>query len=98
MLAILGHGSVYLNRPSKALSYLSKAVYPVYIIHLPVQYALASYIVPMILPAEIKLVLLLAGTFGVCFLIYELAIKRLKWIRPLFGMKLTNLTKLNKLN
>ncbi|MBD3258799.1 acyltransferase family protein [candidate division GN15 bacterium] len=87
MLAVLGFGSVYLHRPSRTLSYLSTAVYPVYIIHLPVQYALASYIVPLEMSPWAKLVLLLVGTFGICFLIYELFLKRLKWIRPLFGMK-----------
>jgi hypothetical protein len=34
------------------------------------------------------LTLLLAGTFGVSLLLYEYALRRLKWLRPLFGMKL----------
>jgi hypothetical protein len=37
----------------------------------------------------LKLILLLAGTLGVSMLIFEYVIKRLKWIRPLFGMKLS---------
>jgi len=86
MLAILGLGAVYLNRKSSLLRYLSAAVYPVYILHLPVQFALAYIILPLEMPAEAKLVLLLAGTFGICFVLYEV-IRRIKWIRPLFGIK-----------
>lgn len=86
MLAILGFGSVYLNHPSPALSYLSKAVYPVYIVHLPVQFILAYYIIPLEWSAGLKLVVLIAGTFGVSLLLYE-GIRRMKWIRPLFGIK-----------
>ena len=40
------------------------------------------------LDASAKLLLLTAGTFGVSLLLYEV-IRRLKWIRPLFGMKLS---------
>ena len=89
MLAILGYGSLYLNKPSDRLAYCSKAVYPVYIIHMPVQYCIAYYLFPLHLPVILKLSLLLAGTFGGSLLIFEYVIKRLKWIRPLFGMKLS---------
>jgi glucan biosynthesis protein C len=34
LFAVIGFGSTYLNRPSSALTYLSKAVYPVYILHM----------------------------------------------------------------
>ena len=34
LFAIFGFGTTYLNRPSKKLTYLSKAVYPVYILHM----------------------------------------------------------------
>jgi len=90
MLAILGYGSLYLNKPSDRLAYFSKAVYPVYIIHMPLQYGIAYYLLPLPIPVILKLVLLLAGTFGISVLVYEYVIKRLKWIRPLFGMKLSH--------
>jgi surface polysaccharide O-acyltransferase-like enzyme len=88
MLAVLGFGSLYLNRPSRSLAYFSQAVYPVYIVHLPVQFTTAYFLLPLPLPAYLKLILLLAGTFGVSLLLYEYVLGRLKWIRPLFGMKL----------
>lgn len=87
MLAILGYGALHLNRPSAQLAYLSAAVYPIYIIHMPIQYGLAYYLMPLALPAVVKLVLLLVGTLATSALLYGCVIRRLQWIRPLFGMK-----------
>jgi glucan biosynthesis protein C len=87
MLGLLGFGSRYLNRPSRALGWCSRAVYPVYIVHLPVQYGLSLLLVPLALAAPAKWLLLLAGTFAVSLLIYRFLISPFKWLRPLFGMK-----------
>ena len=87
MLAAIGFGSVYLNKKSRILRYLSRAVYPVYIVHMPVQFVIAYFLLPVSIAAYAKLLLLLAGTFSVCFLLYEI-LRRLKWVRPFFGMKL----------
>lgn len=88
MLAVLGFGSMHLNRPSQALAYLSKAVYPVYIVHLPLQFLMAYFLFPLAMAAYLKLGLMLVGTFGLSLLVYEFGPRRLKWVRPLFGMKL----------
>jgi peptidoglycan/LPS O-acetylase OafA/YrhL len=88
MLALLGFASAHFNWPSAWLAYLSKAVYPVYIIHFPVQYAISYSLIPLALPASVKLGVLLVATFGICLPIYEVVLRRLTWIRPLFGMKL----------
>jgi surface polysaccharide O-acyltransferase-like enzyme len=90
MLAILGFGSLHLNKPSRSLDYLSKAVYPVYIVHMPVQFTIAYFLLSLPLAAPLKLILLLAGTFGVSFLLYQYVLRPAKWIRPLFGMKLND--------
>ena len=83
MLAIIGFGSSYLNKPSRTLSYLSQAVFPVYILHLPLQFLFTLLILPTNLLAISKLLLLLIVTLGASLLTYELIIRRLKWIRPL---------------
>jgi surface polysaccharide O-acyltransferase-like enzyme len=88
MLAALGFGSLYLNKPSRGLGYFSRAVYPVYILHMPVQFTIAYFLLPLSASAYLKLALLLVGTFGICLLLYEYVLRRLRWIRPLFGMKL----------
>jgi len=86
ILAVMGFASRHLDRPSRVLAYLSASVYTVYIVHLPVQFALAYVLFPLDLTAPAKLALLMVGTFGSSFLIYEI-LSRMKWIRPLFGMK-----------
>jgi len=90
MMAVIGFTAKYLNQSSRSLSYFSKAVYPVYIVHLPVQFILAYYLLTLELPAVGKLALMLTGTFGICLLLYEFILKRIKWIRPMFGMKLNS--------
>lgn len=87
IFAILGFCYRYLNRPSKALSYLSKAAYPVYIIHMFALYAASSFILPLMLPVLLKFALIVLLTFVLCWGIYELLIKRIPFLRPLFGMK-----------
>ena len=90
ILAVFGFASVHLNRPSKTLSQLSSRVYPVYIIHLPVQMIIAYMILPMEISATIKLVLLLVGTYLACKLIYYFILKRTGPLGVLFGMTTYN--------
>ena len=47
MLAVFGFASVYLNKPSARLAYLSSAVYPVYILHMPLQFFFSYYIMAL---------------------------------------------------
>lgn len=87
MLAIVGIGSQVLNKPSRALSYWSPAVYPVYIVHMPIQFVVAYFLLPTSLPAIVKLALLLLSTVGFSWLLYELLLKRVRWLRPIVGLK-----------
>jgi len=87
IFVLLGFGYKYLNKPSKILSYLSQAAYPVYIIHMIFLY-LASYILlPLHLPLELNLILIILLTFIGCFVTYDLFIRRIVYLRPLFGLK-----------
>lgn len=87
IFGIFGLGYRYLNRSSKTLHYLSQAAYPVYIIHMFVLYGVASFILPLDLPALIQFSLILCLSFALCFAIYELIIKRLPFLGLLFGLK-----------
>ena len=89
MLTIFGYGSLYLNKSSNALSYCKEAVYPVYIFHMPLQAFFSYLIMPLELTSIIKLVLLISGVFAGSILLYEI-VKRIKWFRPLFGLKLNS--------
>ncbi len=87
IFSIFGFCYQYFNKPSKLLSYLSKAAYPVYIIHMVVLYLAAKLILPFHLPALIAFTLITSITFIGCYLIYEFIIRRIQMLRPLFGLK-----------
>ena len=88
MLAIFGYGSLHLNHQSKVLAYLKDAVYPIYILHMPLQSLLSYLIVPTKVPLLLKLNFIIIGTLFCSIFLYEI-IKRMKWIRPIFGLKKT---------
>ncbi len=87
IFAVLGFGHKYLNRPGKLLSYLSGAAYPVYIIHMIFLYLGAFLILPLNIPASLKFILIILFTGVGCFAAYDLLIRRIKFLRPLFGLK-----------
>jgi hypothetical protein len=87
ILGLFGNGYNYFNKPSASLSYLSAAVYPVYIIHMFVLYAGALLILPFDLHPMLKFIGITLFTFIVCFLIYEFILRRISILRPLFGLK-----------
>lgn len=87
ILGIFGAGSQFLNKPSRALSCLNKAVYPVYIVHMPILFTLCFVIVPLEMPAIIKWGLALSGTFAGSWALYAFVLRRSRWVRPFFGMK-----------
>ena len=88
MISIFGYGTKFLNNKSTRLSYFSTAVYPIYILHMPLQFFFSLFIIPLDIPAILKLILIIMSTLISSFTIYDLIIKRLKWIRPLFGLKI----------
>jgi len=82
-------GYKYLNHPGKALTYLSDAAYPVYILHMIFLYAGSCVLFPLNLPVQLKFVLILAFTAAGCLGAFEI-VKRIKFLRPLFGLKLNS--------
>jgi len=87
IFAAFGFAYKHLNHPSRALSYLSQAAYPVYILHMIFLYLGSYLIVPVKIPALIKLFLITAFTFAACFMFYEFVVRRITFLRPLFGLK-----------
>lgn len=86
IISVFAFGYRYLNHGGKALTYLSQAAYPVYILHMIFLYLGSLLIFPLVLDVRIKFVLVLFITLGGCFATYEV-IRRIKWLRPLFGLK-----------
>ncbi len=86
MLAFLGYGSLFLNRPSKTFAYLNKAVFPIYIIHMPIQQLVSYVIYRWKLAPEITFFLHVLFTLGLCWLLYEFVIRRIRLLYPVMGL------------
>ena len=87
ILSVFAFGSIYLNHSGKTLTYLSQAAYPVYILHMSFLYLGSVLIFPIPGPTSVQFFLVLLFTLAGCFGTYEL-IRRIKFLRPLFGLKL----------
>lgn len=87
IFGIFGLSYQYLNKPSKTLSYLSQAAYPIYIIHMFVLYASTSLILPLEIDIFLKFIGIVCLTFLGCYFIYEFFIRRSSFLKPLFGLK-----------
>jgi hypothetical protein len=86
IFGLFAFGYRYLNQGSARLRYLSQAAYPVYILHMIYIYLASMFIFPLELAPEFKFVLVTLFTFVGCYGTYEL-IRRIKWLRPLFGLR-----------
>ncbi len=87
IFSVFGFGYKYLNKPSNVLRYLSQASYPVYIIHMFVLHAGAMVILPVDMPVILKFISIIVFTMTGSCLIYEFIIRRIGFLRPLFGLK-----------
>tara|TARA_R110002020_G_scaffold261331_1_gene475663 strand:- start:96 stop:1142 length:1047 start_codon:yes stop_codon:yes gene_type:complete len=88
IFSVFAFGYKYLNHSSRILNYLSKAAYPIYIIHIFFLFLASFIIFPLTILVELKFLIVLLFTFIGSFTFYELIIRRIKYIRPLFGLKI----------
>jgi membrane-bound acyltransferase YfiQ involved in biofilm formation len=88
IIAIFGWGHRLLNRPSAWLSYATQAVYPWYILHQTVTIVIAANVAPYSLGPIVEPALVLGGTIGGCYILYEFAIRRVRILQPLFGVSI----------
>ena len=86
IFSLFGFGYRYLNHQSRTLSYLSRSAYPIYILHMIFLYVGSYLLVPLAIPSSVKLILLIFITFSGCFAMYELVIRRVRFLGPFFGM------------
>jgi glucan biosynthesis protein C len=84
--AVLGWGHALLNRPFHWLPYAREAVYPWYILHQSLLLFFAWQLMPLNLGPVTEPLLILLGTVCGCALLHEYVIRRIRWLRPLFGL------------
>ncbi len=84
---LLGFAQRVLNKPNKALSYLTSMVFPYYILHQTLIIVIAYPLSKMALGLPLEAAGVIFGTVAGCVLISELLIKRVALLRVFFGMK-----------
>lgn len=87
LLTVLAWAAAWLNRPSRALTYMNTAILPWYVLHQTITILLAWYLLPLDLNTGLEAALVLGGTVAGCALGYEI-IRRFTVTRFLFGLKL----------
>jgi len=87
ILVLLGGAQKWLNRPSRALSYMTEAIFPWYILHQTIIIMAGYYLTRQGLSVGLEFLLVTLATIVGCAIGHELFIRRWRWIRPLFGLK-----------
>lgn len=87
LLAIFGFARRWLDRPFRWLPYANEAVYPWYILHQTLLVLIGYWVLPLGWNVGAEVVVILGGTIAGCALLHELLIRRVRWLRPLFGLK-----------
>ena len=85
--AILGFARRYLNRPWPWLGWANESVYPWYMLHQTLIIAAAVALAPLKFGPWIEPALLIAITIVGCWALTDGLIRRVGWLRPLFGLK-----------
>jgi hypothetical protein len=85
IVSLLGIGQRWLNRPGSALSYLTEAIFPYYILHQTLIVMVGFWLIPYALPVGIEASIVIGLTLLGCVAGYEV-IRRVPPLRPLFGL------------
>ena len=85
VFSILAFGRLYLNKPSRVLSYLSTGAYPIYIVHMIFLYLGSALLFKTGLNTSMQLILVTVFTFIGCLGTYEI-LRRIPGVKVLFGM------------
>ncbi|NZA27771.1 acyltransferase family protein [Luteimonas sp. SJ-92] len=86
ILAVLAWGHHLLNRPFRWLPYASQAVYPWYVLHQTITVVAGYWLAKLALGPVVEPALVVLVTVAGCLVIYEFAIRRVRALRPLFGV------------
>jgi hypothetical protein len=84
--AILGFAHRHLNRPWRWLRWANESVYPWYMLHQTLIVAGAVLFSHWRLGPVVEPMMLVAFTVGGCWLLTDGLIRRVGWLRPLFGL------------
>jgi glucans biosynthesis protein C len=86
VLAALGAAHRWLNHDGPVLRYSSQAVYPFYILHLPLATLIAYFVVRTEFAPGVKYTIIVLGAIGLSLVLYEVVVKRVNVLRVCFGL------------
>jgi hypothetical protein len=86
IVAVLGFARRWLVKDSAARRYLTDAIFPFYIVHQTAIIVIAHALRGSGISAGIEAAILIGGTAATCVATYEI-VRRVGWLRPLFGLK-----------
>jgi glucans biosynthesis protein C len=87
MLAIFGLAYNHLNLRTPSLDYMNEAVMPFYIFHQTILLVVGYFVVNWAIPDLLKWIIIAASSFAIIMLLYEFLVRRINFMRVLFGMK-----------
>ncbi len=87
LFSVVAFGAWALNRPSPALTYVSDAILPVYLLHQTMLIIVGDWVIPQHWPFGLELVSLLASATLIPIALYHLLIRRVPPLRFLFGLR-----------
>ncbi|QLC23628.1 acyltransferase family protein [Parasphingopyxis algicola] len=87
IVLLMGLAQRLLNRKSRLLAYLTEAIFPYYILHQTIIVIAGFYLTQLALGAWPEFALVMLATVGGCVLLHEFVIRRIGWLRPLFGLR-----------
>jgi glucan biosynthesis protein C len=89
ILVFFGFGSKHLTRSTPFLTYANEAVLPFYIMHQTALLVVGFYVTRWDIPDLLKFVMISGSSFISMTVFYEFLIRRINFLRFLFGMKQT---------
>ena len=89
IVAALGFARQWNPADSRARRYLTEAIFPFYIVHQTAIVLLAHFVKPLALRPLVEGPLIVAATVAICFASFEI-VRRVGWMRPLFGLAPTS--------
>ena len=87
ILAAFGLVRRFANKPGRALSYMTEAIFPWYILHQTFIVMFGFWFTRQGLSPVLEFSLVTVSTFASCLMAHEYIIRRSSFLRPLFGLK-----------
>lgn len=87
VIGLVGFAKTYLSRPSRLLGYLAESAYPIYVMHVAAIISVGYLLLGWNAPLLVKYLVIMVAAYAITFTIFDLLIRRIPILRPLFGLR-----------